>query len=75
MDREITGKSTFLQQVSSHPRLPLILSLLAGCFFLIQAVIYAHVHDVTMDEGTYLMKGLVFIRGDYLPFQEYGPWT
>lgn len=75
MDRYSAGKPTFFQQIYSRPQLPLILSLLAGLIFLIQAVIYAHIQDITMDEGTYLMKGLLFMRGDYQPFEEYGPWT
>jgi hypothetical protein len=61
--------------ILSHPWTPAVLALLAGLVFLIQAVIYAHVQDVTMDEGTYLMKGLLYVRGEYSPFQQFGPWT
>ena len=28
-----------------------------------------------MDEGSYLMKGLLFVTGKYKPFEPYGPWT
>jgi hypothetical protein len=28
-----------------------------------------------LDEGLYLFKGLLFVKGIYRPFQEYGPWT
>lgn len=28
-----------------------------------------------LDEGLYLYKGLLFARGDYIPFQAYGPLT
>jgi len=38
-------------------------------------VYFAHANTVTMDEGTYLVKGLLFARGEYTPFQAYGPWT
>jgi hypothetical protein len=30
--------------------------------------------DITMDEGTYLIKGLYIIRGIYTSFQDYGFW-
>jgi hypothetical protein len=76
MDRSTPGKfSRIIQPVLSQPWVPLLIAVLAGLVFLIQAVIYAHTQDVTMDEGTYLMKGLLFVRGDYIPFAEYGPWT
>ena len=52
-----------------------LLSLLAGVLYLIQSVYDAHFLDVTMDEGTYLMKGFLFVTGEYKPFQPYGPWT
>ncbi len=51
------------------------LALLAGIVYLVLGVYYAHALDVTMDEGTYLMKGLLYLRGDYRPFQDYGPIT
>jgi hypothetical protein len=52
-----------------------LFAILAGLVTLVQAIVYAHYMNVTMDEGTYLFKGLLFIRGVYVPFQEYGPWT
>jgi hypothetical protein len=76
MNRSITSKySLRVQSIFFHPRSPVIFAFLAGLVFLIQAVFYAHFQDVTMDEGTYLMKGLLFIQGEYVPFQEFGPWT
>ncbi|MEI7988166.1 MAG: glycosyltransferase family 39 protein [Chloroflexota bacterium] len=51
------------------------LTLLAVMIFLGQAFYYAHTSPVSMDEGTYLMKGLLYLRGDYYPFQDYGPWV
>ncbi len=48
---------------------------LAVAVYLVQAFIAAHTAGITMDEGTYLLKGLLFVRGDYAPFQDYGPWT
>ena len=52
-----------------------LFSLLAGVVYLAQSVYGAHFLDVTMDEGTYLMKGFLFVTGIYKPFQPYGPWT
>lgn len=52
-----------------------LLSLLAGAVYLAQSIYDAHFLDVTMDEGTYLVKGLLFVTGVYKPFQSYGPWT
>jgi hypothetical protein len=40
-----------------------------------QSLHFAHYIDLTMDEGTYLVKGLLFTSGQYRPFQFYGPWT
>lgn len=52
-----------------------VLSISAVIAIILQAFYYAHFMDVTMDEGTYLMKGLLFLKGTYKPFQDYGPWT
>jgi 4-amino-4-deoxy-L-arabinose transferase-like glycosyltransferase len=57
------------------PYLTEALALLATLVFLGIAFRFAHTAGVTMDEGTYLMKGLLFARGDFRPFQDYGPWT
>ena len=51
------------------------LSIVAALLYLIQSLYGAHYLDVSMDEGTYLMKGLLFDTGVYRPFQIYGPWT
>jgi hypothetical protein len=56
-------------------RLPDIISLLALLIFTAQGLYFTHHLDITMDEGTYLMKGVLFINGKYQPFQEYGPLT
>lgn len=52
-----------------------IAALLAGALFFAQSLYYAHANRVSMDEGTYLTKGLLYVTGVYQPFQEYGPWT
>lgn len=68
-----TVKSLISRKNSNNP--VVLLSLAAFVVYFLQAVYYAHAMDVTMDEGTYLMKGLLFVKGIYRPFQEYGPLT
>lgn len=67
--------SLILKRLKSIPWLPGLFSLLAGLAYAVQGVYYAHGLDVTMDEGTYLMKGLLYVRGAYAPFEPYGPLT
>lgn len=67
-----TDLRTFVEQ---RPWISTLAAVLGMVVFLVQALYYAHYFDVTMDEGTYLMKGLLFLRGDYRPFEDYGPWT
>ncbi len=62
-------------KLQSFKWLPTALTVLAILVYVSQAVIYAHTEDVTMDEGAYLMKGLLFVQGDYRPFQDFGPMT
>jgi len=64
-----------LQKLATLPWVAGLLCLAAGVVYLLQAVSYAHSMDVTMDEGTYLMKGLLYVKGIYRPFQDYGPIT
>lgn len=47
----------------------------AVLIFFAQAFFMARYFDVTMDEGTYLLKGFLFLKGDYQPFEDYGLWT
>ncbi len=51
------------------------LALLGWATFAAGAIYFAHFQEVVMDEGAYLYKGWLFIRGVYRPFQPYGPWT
>ena len=43
--------------------------------YLGEALYFAHHQRPVLDEGLYLYKGLLFVRGIYRPFQPYGPWT
>jgi hypothetical protein len=50
-------------------------SLLAGLAYALLE--YGHIHGQVsvLDEGLYLYKGLLFARGIYRPFQDFGPLT
>ncbi len=55
--------------------MPELLALLGAVLYLIQAVIYAHTTIPGLDEGSYLLKGILYLRGIYEPFEPYGPLT
>ncbi len=50
-------------------------ALLGGLVFAAQAWFYANQQKSILDEGAYLLKGLLFANRVYVPFQDYGPWT
>ncbi len=52
-----------------------LVALIAGVVYLALSWHWLHFQDVIMDEGAYLYKGWLFVRGVYRPFQPYGPWT
>ncbi len=62
-----------LIQVSPWPAR--ITALLAGLIYYLQARGVMLTQRSSMDEGNYLLKGLLFANGTYQPFQAYGPWT
>jgi hypothetical protein len=64
-----------LQRLQDVPWLAEIICLLMGAAYALQGIYYAHHLDVTMDEGTYLMKGVLYLKGVYAPFEPYGPLT
>ena len=65
----------FIENLGSKTWIAKGLSLLAGLAYLAQSIYDAHFLDVVMDEGTYLVKGVLYVTGVYRPFQPYGPWT
>lgn len=68
-------KKSFIKELGSKTWIANSLGLLAGLAYLIQSIYDAHYLDVVMDEGTYLVKGFLYVTGVYRPFQPYGPWT
>jgi len=63
--------------MKSERKLPLIeiITLLGGILFVARSLYFAHSSLSIGDEGAYLFKGLVFARGEFAPFEEYGYWT
>jgi hypothetical protein len=55
--------------------LPYLLAIVGGILYLIQAFIYAHTTVSSLDEGSYLIKGMFYLTGVYQPFEPYGPLT
>lgn len=55
--------------------MPVLLAGVGALLYLIQAVVYAHTTVSSLDEGSYLIKGIFYWRGVYEPFQPYGPLT
>ncbi|MBE3142459.1 MAG: hypothetical protein IMZ61_00835 [Planctomycetes bacterium] len=63
-----------LRRLRSLPFLAGWLSILAGCIYLVQSVIYLYSQHSMLDEGAYLYQGLLFAKDVYRPFQNYGLW-
>jgi len=55
--------------------MPTLLAVVGAFLYLIQAVIYAFTTVSSLDEGSYLLKGILFTRRVYEPFDWYGPLT
>jgi 4-amino-4-deoxy-L-arabinose transferase-like glycosyltransferase len=55
--------------------LPELIAVLGAILYIVQAVIFTHIHLPNFDEGSYLFKGYLFARGVYRPFQPYGFWV
>jgi hypothetical protein len=59
----------------SNPWIARVAALLGGLVFLAQVTYFAQTQSVVLDEGLYLYKGFLFVSGEYVPFQDFGPWT
>ncbi|NOH00784.1 MAG: hypothetical protein HND47_01780 [Chloroflexi bacterium] len=65
----------FLKNRELPARLPLLVAGLGAVLYLIQAFVYAHTTVSSLDEGSYLIKGMFYLNGVYEPFEPYGPLT
>ncbi len=63
--------------MNSKRKLPLIeiVTLLGALLYVARSLYFAHSSLSIGDEGAYLFKGLVFARGEFSPFEDYGYWT
>ncbi|MFN8435256.1 MAG: glycosyltransferase family 39 protein [Anaerolineales bacterium] len=69
----MTSLKLFKKELPSW--LPLVLAGVGAILYLIQAIIYAHTTVSSLDEGSYLIKGMFYLNGVYKPFEPYGPLT
>jgi len=65
----------FLKRLSLASSTPHLLALFGAILYLMQAWHYAHTTIPGLDEGSYLYKGILYLRGVYEPFEPYGPLT
>lgn len=57
------------------PYLAEIVAASGGLWAMMQMLVFAHHQESVLDEGAYLYKGWLFVTGQYIPYQPYGPWT
>jgi hypothetical protein len=65
----------WLPALKPGTRLAGLLALLGACLYTVRSFIYTSSLASMLDEGAYLYKGYLFVRGVYQPFQDFGPWT
>lgn len=51
------------------------LMVVGGILFLYQSLVAIYTLRSPMDEGSFILKGLAFVRGQYIPYQPYGFWV
>jgi hypothetical protein len=71
----MTFLKTFIRRIASTPWLAEILAGSGVVLYVLQSAIYIHQIIPTLDEGSYLYKGYLFVTGVYKPYQDYGPLT
>lgn len=52
-----------------------VITLMGVILYIGRSLYFANSAPSIGDEGAYLFKGLMFARGEYRPFQDYGFWT
>jgi len=63
------------QNLKSKPWVANVLACVGAIVFAAQTWFYIHFQDSILDEGNYLVKGLLFVRGQLTLYQDYGPWS
>lgn len=64
-----------IRRILQHPAAPQAVALAFALAYAWNSAQFAVHMPSIMDEGAYNYKGLLFVKGDYTPFQPYGPWT
>jgi 4-amino-4-deoxy-L-arabinose transferase-like glycosyltransferase len=67
--------SQWFKKIIAIPWLPAALTAAGALVYVLTAINTARTKTSFLDEGLYLVKGLLFATGKYIPFQDYGPWT
>jgi hypothetical protein len=67
--------SQIVLKISAFPWLPELLAGFAAVYYFAQSVGFAFTQWSVIDEGNYAYKGWLFATGQYVPYQDYGPWT
>jgi len=65
----------FVKKIYEIQWLPAALTAAGYLAYIFNALNIARTKTSFLDEGLYLVKGLLFATGKYIPFQDYGPWT
>lgn len=66
---------TIGRRLNMIPRLAEGIALLGGLLYFTQSLVYTFTQDTILDEGAYLLKGYLFVTGQYTVFQDYGAWS
>jgi hypothetical protein len=64
-----------MNRIKRIPYLIEIITVIGLALYIAQAWYFVNSLDSIGDEGSYLYKGYMFARGDYIPFQQYTFWT
>ena len=70
-----TDYPNLISRITHNKYGALIAALLGGILALIQLYVYSRTQVSVLDEGAYLYKGFLFLRGDYSLYQDFGPWS
>ena len=62
-------------RLSSIPWLAEGFTLLGAILYFVQTWVYTFTQDTILDEGAYLLKGYLFVTGQYTIFQDNGAWS
>lgn len=67
--------ATLRNRMGSASWLPELIAFLGAAAYAVQTLIYTFTQDSILDEGAYLLKGYLYLTGQYTVFQENGPWS